>query len=59
MLGYTDELAQDIRVKDETFARLRDFFREHAIVELAAAISYYCMVCRILAALQIELESGS
>jgi len=54
VLGYTDEVAQDIRVKDETFTKLQDFFSEHAIVELTTAIGYYCMLCRILVALQIE-----
>jgi len=54
VLGYTDEVTQNIRVKDETFAKLRNFFSEHAIVELTTAIGYYCMVCRILVALQIE-----
>lgn len=59
VLGYTDEVTRDIRVKDETFAKLRDFLNEHAIVELTASISYYCMVSRILVALQIELEPDS
>ncbi len=54
VLGYTDEVAQNVIVKDETFAKLRNFFGDHAIVELTAAIGYYCMVCRILVALQIK-----
>ena len=56
VLAYTDEVAQSIRVKDETFARLQSFLSEHEIVELTAVIGYYGMVCRILVALQIELE---
>ena len=56
MLSYTDEVTQDVRVKDETFAKLRGLFSEHTIVELTAVIGYYCMVCRILVALQVELE---
>ena len=56
VLAYTDEVARDVKVKDETFARLRSFLSEHAIVELTAAIGYYGMVCRILVALQVELE---
>jgi len=59
VLHYTDEVTQDIRVKDETFAGLREFFSDHTIVELTIAIGYYCMVCRILVALQIELEPES
>ena len=54
VLAYTDEVTQNIRVKDETFAKLHDFFSDHTIVELTTAIGYYCMTCRILVALQIE-----
>ena len=54
VLAYTDEITLNIEVKDETFAKLRDFFTDHAIVELTAGIAYYCMTCRILVALQIE-----
>lgn len=56
MLRYTDAVTQDVEVKDETFASLRRFFDDHEIVELTAIIGYYCMVCRILVALQVELE---
>ncbi len=56
ILAYTDEVVCDITVKDDTFARLRGFLNEHEIVELTAAIGYYGMVCRILVALQVELE---
>ncbi len=56
VLAYTDEVVQSIRVKDETFAKLQGFLSEHEIVELTTVIGFYCMVCRILVALQIELE---
>lgn len=56
VLGYTDEVTQCLEVKDETFAQLRSFFSEHAIVELTTVIGFYGMVSRILLALQIELE---
>ncbi len=59
LLSYTDEVVQNIKVRDETFARLKDFFNEHAIVELTTVIGFYCMVSRILVALQIELEEGN
>ena len=59
VLGYTDEVAQDVRVKDETFAKLKSFLSEHAIVELTTVIGYYGMVSRILVALEVELEPGS
>jgi len=56
VLRYTDEVTRDVAVTDDTFARLKDFFSDHAIVELTAAIGYYAMVCRILVALQVDLE---
>lgn len=57
VLRYTDEVTKNIRVKDDTFSAVRSFLSEEGIVELTTAIGYYGMVCRILEALQIELES--
>jgi alkylhydroperoxidase family enzyme len=57
VLRYTDEVIKNIRVKDETFSAVRDFLSEEGIVELTTAIGYYGMVCRLLEALQVELES--
>ena len=57
VLRYTDEVTKNIRVKDDTFAAVKNFMNEEGIVELTATIGYYAMVCRILEALQIELES--
>lgn len=56
VLAYTDEVERDIKVKDETFARLRSFLSEHAIVELTVAIGFYGMVSRFLVALEVEME---
>ena len=56
VLAYTDEVVQNVKVKDETFTQLQRFLNEDEIVELTAAIGYYGMVCRILVALQVELE---
>jgi len=57
ILAYTDEVERDIKVKDETFANLRNFLSEHAVVELTVTIGYYGMVSRFLVALDVELES--
>jgi alkylhydroperoxidase family enzyme len=57
VMRYTDEVTKNIRVKEDTFAAVRSFLSEEGIVELTTAIGYYGMVCRILEALQIELES--
>jgi alkylhydroperoxidase family enzyme len=56
VLRFTDEETVNVRVSDETFAAVRAFFDDQGIVELTSAISYYCMVCRNLEVLQIELE---
>ena len=56
VLQYTDEMTKDIRVSDETFARLTYFLSEEEIVELTVTVGYYAMICRMLEALEIELE---
>jgi len=56
VLQYTDEVAVNIRVSDDTFSLVKDAFNEEEIVELTVTIGYYGMVCRILEALQVELE---
>jgi alkylhydroperoxidase family enzyme len=58
VLEYTDEIAQNIKVKEETFSTLKKYLSDHAIVELTITIGYYGMVCRILVGLQVELEDG-
>ncbi len=57
VLRYTDEVTTNIRVNDETFAALKRFLSEEGVVELTTTIGYYGMVCRILEALQVELEA--
>ncbi len=58
VLQYTDEVAQNIRVSEETFRAVRDFLTEEQVVELTTTIGYYGMVSRILEALEIELEEN-
>lgn len=58
VLKYTDEVSQNIRAADETFAAIQEFLSEKEIIELTVTIGYYGMVSRILEALQIELENG-
>jgi alkylhydroperoxidase family enzyme len=57
ILRYTDEMTKNIRVKDDTFAAVQSSLTEEGIVELTTTIGYYGMVCRILEALQVELEN--
>ncbi|MCJ7774685.1 MAG: carboxymuconolactone decarboxylase family protein [Desulfobacterales bacterium] len=56
VLRYTDEIAINIRVSDETFSILKNAFNDQEIVELTITIGYYGMVSRLLEALQVELE---
>jgi len=56
VLQFTDEMAEQIRVTDETFARVKAFLSDQEIVELTTTIGYYGMVSRILETLQVELE---
>jgi len=58
VLQYTDEVTLNVKVSDSTFANLKKFFGDQAIVKLTATIGYYGMVSRILVALEIELEPG-
>ena len=58
VLGFTDQVAGDNRVTDETFAAMRAVFSEHDIVELTMVIAYFVMLCRILVTFQLELEPG-
>jgi 4-carboxymuconolactone decarboxylase len=58
VLQYTDEMTLKVKVSDSTFAELKRFIDDPAIVKLTATIGYYGMVSRILVALQIELEPG-
>lgn len=56
VLRYTDEITVNIRVSDDAFLILKNAFNDQEIVELTITIGYYGMVCRLLEALQVELE---
>ena len=58
VLQYTDEMTLKVKVSDATFANLKRFFDDAAIVKLTVTIGYYGMVSRALVALEIELETG-
>jgi len=57
VLQYTDEVALNIRVSDETFTELEKHFNQREIVELTVTIGFYGMVVRTLEALQVDLET--
>ncbi|MBA7688307.1 hypothetical protein ES703_96786 [subsurface metagenome] len=59
ILQYTDEVAQQVKVTDQTFNTLKNFFSEQLIVELTMTIGYYEMVARLLVPLQVEVDESS
>ncbi|GAG84700.1 unnamed protein product, partial [marine sediment metagenome] len=59
VLQYTDEVAQKVKVTDQTFNTLKNFFNEQTIVELTMTIGYYEMVARLLVPLQVEVDESS
>ena len=56
VLKAARELALDVKLSDETFAVLRQHFDNERLIDLFMAISSYCGVVRLLAALQVDLE---
>jgi len=59
VLQYTDEVAQNVKVTDQTFNTLKSYFNEQIIVELTITIGYYGMLARLLVPLQVEVDEIS
>ena len=59
VLLYTDEVAQNVKVKDETFKVLRQYLSEQSIVELTLSIGFWGMVARFLVPLQVDIDAQS
>jgi len=59
VLQYTDEVAQNVKVKDETFRTLQQHLNDRKIVELTVSIGYWGMVARLLEALQVDIDDQS
>ncbi|RKK10978.1 hypothetical protein BFJ66_g17562 [Fusarium oxysporum f. sp. cepae] len=59
VLLYTDEMTRNVRVKDETFDRLREYFNEQEIVEITATVACYNCVSRFLVALDVGERNGT
>jgi len=54
ILRYTDEMTQTVKVRDETFAQLKEVgFSDREIVELTTGIACYNCVSRVLVALDV------
>lgn len=59
VLRYTDEVAQQVAVTDETFMMLKRYMDEQRIVELTVVIGYWGMVARILVPLKVDIDAQS
>ncbi|KAJ5760493.1 Carboxymuconolactone decarboxylase [Penicillium odoratum] len=53
VLRYTDAMTRTIKVPDEVFAELKNFFNPQEVVEITTTIAAYNCVSRILVALDI------
>lgn len=56
VLQYTDEVSRGYRASDEAFADVRQHLDDGQVVELTVTIGYYEMICRVLEALQVDVE---
>ena len=57
VLQYTDEVAQNVKVKDKTFRALQQYLNDQSIVELTVSIGHWGMVARILVSLQVDVDT--
>ncbi|KAK2065210.1 carboxymuconolactone decarboxylase [Colletotrichum caudatum] len=53
VLVYTDEMTRSVRVKDETFEKLKSLFSEREVVEITTTVACYNCVSRFLVALDV------
>ncbi|KAK1654338.1 carboxymuconolactone decarboxylase [Colletotrichum phormii] len=58
VLVYSDEMTRTVRVKDETFAKLKELFNEREVVEITTTVAGYNCVSRFLVALDGKMKSS-
>jgi alkylhydroperoxidase family enzyme len=56
VLRYTDEVTRGYRASGAAFAALKRSLSDAQIVELTVTIGFYGMICRVLEALQVDIE---
>jgi 4-carboxymuconolactone decarboxylase len=59
VLQYADEVAQQVKVKDETFASLKQHLGQQEIVELTLAIGFWGLIARVLVPLEVEIDQAT
>ncbi|KAK3686069.1 AhpD-like protein [Podospora appendiculata] len=57
-LCFADEMTRNVKVVDETFARVRAVFGEREVVEITATVACYNCVSRFLVALDVGEKNG-
>ena len=57
VLTFTDEVIDNTRVSDQTFAQARGEFSPRELVELLLTIGYFRMISSLLTTLDIEPEA--
>jgi alkylhydroperoxidase family enzyme len=58
LLLAADELHEQAKISDETFARLRERYDERGLIEIAMLVGHYHMVAFALNSLEVELDEG-
>jgi len=56
VLAYVDAMAENVSVPEEIFSPLREHFSDRQIVELTLMVGAYISHCRVLQALDVDLE---
>jgi alkylhydroperoxidase family enzyme len=55
VLTFTEASTVSVRVSEDVFGALREYFDDRQVVELTATVAFYNMVCRFLVALGVEV----
>jgi 4-carboxymuconolactone decarboxylase len=59
VLQYVGEVAQQVKVTDETFTSLKRYLGQKEIVELTLSIGYWGLIARMLVPLEVEIDQST
>ncbi len=59
ILDFVDECVRNVRVSDETFHRVRQYYNDTQIAELTLLIGHYMMTARFLETLEVDLDESA
>lgn len=57
-LRYADQMTLSVKVSDDVFERLKQYYNTREIIEITATISAYNCVSRFLVALDVDERAG-